>query len=142
MTSEQSSLGDAGAGSPGSDRSAVAIVASLWEKVESLVQLEMKLALAHAEDTVDALKRELVAKAIGGAIVFAGILTLMAAIVAALALTMEVWLAALLTSVTVIIAGVVLLRRQLSSAAEPVRAQTRSTLTAASNTKGTSHGTV
>jgi hypothetical protein len=144
VNSEPHALDDVAAEPAGSDgRSAVAIVASLWEKAEALVQLEMKLALAEAEQKIDGLKRELIAKAIGGAVVFAGLLTLVAALVAMLALTMALWLAALLTSVTVIAAGLVLLRRHQTSVTHPAdRALTQSTLTAAANTQGTSHGTV
>lgn len=132
----------------GSDaRSAVAIVASLWEKVESLVQLEMKLGLAEAEEKLDALKRDLVAKAVAGSIAFAAMLALVAAVIALLALAMKVWLAALLTGAVLGIVAFVLLRRDLTSLPSAststiVEQPTRMNLTSTSTTKETSHGTV
>jgi hypothetical protein len=135
--------GAAGPGAPATSetdgRSAVAIVASLWEKLEALVQLEMKLALAEAEDKIGTLKRELFAKAVGGAVVLAGMLTLVAAIVAVLALAMDVWLAALLTGSALTVAGIMLLRRQAAPEPADTTPQTQAKLSA--TTKETNHGT-
>jgi hypothetical protein len=96
-------------------RSAVEIVTILWEKVETLVQLEMRLGLAEAGEKVEALKRELAAMALGGAVAFAGLLALVAAVVGLLAMVMSVWLAALFTGAVMSTAGIVLLRRKVPS---------------------------
>ena len=55
--------GESASGSAQEARNTIAIVSSLWEKFESLIQLELKLALAEADDKVKALKRELFAEA-------------------------------------------------------------------------------
>jgi len=169
-------------------RNAVAIVASLWEKLESLVQLELKLALAEADEKVSVLKREvfaeaetkvsalkvdvfaeaetkvaalkvevfaeadarisalkseLFAKAIGGSIGVASILTFVGALIAALALVMDVWIAALLVSSVLAVASFLLLRRSPTFSPQPTNeSQTRASLTPTSSTKETSHGTI
>lgn len=100
-----------------------AIVTDLWEKTETLVRQEMRLGIAEAEEKVEALKvdldgkvqqlkLELYAKAIGGVIAFAGLLTIIAGIVAILALAMPLWLAALIVGVGLALGGTVLLKRE------------------------------
>jgi hypothetical protein len=100
-----------------------AIVTDLWEKTETLVRQEMRLGIAEAEEKVDALKvdldhkvqqlkLELFAKAIGGVVAFAGILTIIAGIVAALALAIPLWLAALVVGAGLALGGMALLKRE------------------------------
>jgi len=107
-----------------------AIITDLWEKTETLVRQEMRLGIAEAEEKVDALKvelddkikqlkLELFAKAIGGVIAFAGLLTVVASIVSALALAMPVWLAALMVGAVLALGGVVLLKREAKLPAPP-----------------------
>jgi hypothetical protein len=109
----------------GSDeRSLGAIVTDLWEKTEKIVRQEMKLGLTEAEEKIETLKielddkaqkikRELIAKAIGGLITFAGSLVIAAAIVLVLALWMQPWLAALLVGVALSATGAFLLKRDV-----------------------------
>lgn len=129
-------------------RNAVEIVASLWEKLESLVQLEMKLGLAVAEEKLDALKRDLIAKAIGGSVAFAAMLALVAGLIALMSLVMKVWIAAMITGVALGVTAFALLRRDtksLPAATTPttsVDQPTRTELTSTSTTKETSHGTI
>ena len=103
------------------------IVTDLWEKTETLVRQEMRLGIAEAEEKVNALKvelegkaqqlkLELVAKAIGGMVAFSGLLSIVAGIVALLALTMAAWLAALLVGAALALGGAVLLRREIKPA--------------------------
>lgn len=107
-----------------------AIVTDLWEKTETLVRQEMRLGIAEAEEKVDALKvelddkvqrlkLELFAKAIGGVVAFAGLLAVIAGIIAALAMAMPVWLAALIVGVVLAVGGSVLLKREMKLPAPP-----------------------
>lgn len=100
------------------------IVTDLWEKTETLVRQEMQFGLASAEEKVDALKielegkvqqlkLELFAKALGGLLAFAGLLTIVAAIVLLLALAIKPWLAALLVGVPLVAGGAALLKRDV-----------------------------
>jgi len=120
-------------GADGSERSIGTIVTDLWEKTEVLVRQEMRLGIAEAEEKVDALKIdlqgkveqlkiELTAKAIGGLVAFAGLLTIVAAIVLLLAMAMEPWLAALLVGVVFAVGGGLLLKREMKLPAAPSRA--------------------
>lgn len=115
-------------------RSIGAIVTSLWEKTESLVRQEMKLGITEAEEKVDALKielegkverlkLELLAKATGGLIAFAGLLSILAAIVLLLAMAIKPWLAAFLVGAAFIAGGSVLLKRELKLPAAPSPSQ-------------------
>jgi hypothetical protein len=106
----------------GSERTIGAIVTDLWEKTEVLVRQEMRLGIAEAEEKVDALKidlegkveklkLELASRAIGGAVAFAGLLTIVAAVVLLLAMAMPPWLAALLVGAAFAVGGGFLLKR-------------------------------
>jgi hypothetical protein len=106
------------------ERSLGAIVTDLWEKTEKIVRQEMKLGLTEAEEKIESLKieltgeaqelkRDLIAKAIGGVVAFAGLLVIAAAIVLVLALWMKPWLAALLVGVVLSAAGAFLLKREV-----------------------------
>jgi len=112
---------------PNGERSIGVIVTDLWERTETLVRQEMKLGLTQAEekvselkvelyDKVDALKLELIAKAIGGVIVFAGLLTIVAGIVLLLAMAIKPWLAALLVGAALSLGGAALLKREIKPA--------------------------
>lgn len=107
-----------------------AIVTHLWENTERLVRQEMKLGLTEAEEKVELLKhelsdrlqelkRELAAKAIGGAVAVAGALAVVAAIILLLAQVMMPWLAALLTGVVCSGVGYALLKREVELPAPP-----------------------
>jgi len=73
-----------------------AIVADVWENAEKLVRQELELGLAELDRRVDKLKIGLTAAAIGGAVLYAGILVLLAAVVLGLSNVMAPWLAALI----------------------------------------------
>lgn len=128
---------------PADGRSAVAIVTSLWEKVETLVQLEIRLGIAEAAEKLDELKRELAAKALAGAITFAGLLTLVAGVVALLAMLMNVWLAALVTGAVLSAAGIMLLLRPITTQSPAGAKHAAATkLLDNSTNEETRHGTV
>jgi hypothetical protein len=98
------------------------IINDLWEKAEVLVRQEMRLGLTEAEERVGKLRRELgeqaielkaelTAKLVGGAVLFAALLVLLAALTLLLAEAVAPWLAALIVSAVVGVGGVLLLQR-------------------------------
>jgi len=110
---------------PGGDERPIAeIVRDLWLNTETLIRQEMQLGLADAEQRaqkfkgelskdVDQLKRELILKAAGGAIAFAGLLSLTAALIMGLAEAIPAWLSALIVGVVIAGVGVALLLRSV-----------------------------
>ena len=106
----------------GDPRPLTAIINDLWEKLEYLVRQEMRLGITEAEEKADLLKRELAerasdlkveltAMAVGGTVAFAGLLTLVSALVLLLARVLPAWSAALIVGVVLSGAGVLLLKR-------------------------------
>jgi hypothetical protein len=87
------------------------IVADLWDNTQLLVQKEIALGLAEVDTRVDKIKGDLTRVTIGGAVLYAGILSLVAALVLALSKAMDAWLAALITGVVVAATGFGLLWR-------------------------------
>jgi fatty acid desaturase len=92
---------DPGAHSPeelraSSQRELGAIVADVWENAEKLVRQELELGLSEIDRRVDKLKTGLTVAVIGGAVLYAGILVLLAALVLGLSNVMAPWLAALI----------------------------------------------
>ena len=79
-----------------SEREVGAIVADVWENAEKLVRQELELGLAELDRRVDKLKIGLVTAAIGGAVLYGGVLVLLAAVVLGLSEVMAPWLAALI----------------------------------------------
>jgi len=116
--------GDAEA-DPSTDPRPIGEIASdIWQKAETLLQQELKLAVTDAQERLEvmrrevdaqvtALKAEAVAKATGGAVVFVGGLALTAALILGLAEVIDPWLAALIVGVAVTGIGVLLLRKRL-----------------------------
>lgn len=87
------------------------IVADLWDNTQRLVQKEVALGLAEVDQRVHTLKGDLTRVTIGGAVLYAGILSLVAALVLALSKAMDAWLAAMITGVVVAATGFGLLWR-------------------------------
>jgi Putative Actinobacterial Holin-X, holin superfamily III len=109
------------------DRPLATIASDVLQKAEMLIRQELQLGLADAEGRLTVfradlgrqlaeLKLEMTAKVIGGAIAFAGALTLTAAVVLLLAKAFErqPWLAALIVGLVVTGIGVALLMRKVS----------------------------
>jgi len=88
-----------------SEREVGAIVANVWENAEKLVRQELELGLAEIDRRVDKLKIGLTSAAIGGAVLYAGVLVLLAAVILGLSNVMAPWLAALLVGVVATGAG-------------------------------------
>jgi hypothetical protein len=114
----------AGDGGTADQRSLAEIVADLWQKTETLLRQEMRLGIAEADEKVRTLKQEaegqlaelkieLTAKVLAGGVLFAGLLSLCAALILLLAEAMMPWLAALIVGVVLSAGAAVLLRRKL-----------------------------
>ena len=97
--------------SPGSDKSLRELFGELWENTEKLARQEFELAVAELDIRIHRVKRELTAAAIGGAVLYAGLLTLLAALVLLLAQFVISWLAALIVGVAAALGGYLLLHK-------------------------------
>lgn len=104
-----------------SQREVGAIVADVWENAEKLMRQELELALAELDRRVDKLKVGLITATIGGAVLYGGILVLLAAAVLGLSTAMAPWLAALLVGVVVTGIGAVMSQRGGHKAGESAK---------------------
>lgn len=105
----------------------VGLLRRLMDEVSTLFRQEVALATAEISRSLSSAKAGVASVATGGAILFAGFLALLAAVVIGLAKTMELWLAALLVGVVTGIVGYLMLhagRRKLGpSALKPTHTQ-------------------
>jgi hypothetical protein len=83
----------------------------LMEELATLFRQELTLASAEISGAMSKLSRGLISVATGGAVLYAGFLTLLAAAVLALALVVEPWLAALIVGGVVTIIGLVMVMK-------------------------------
>lgn len=108
------------------------IVAELWENTEQLARQEIRYGLAQVDERVELLKTEvdervdrikgdLTRVTLGGAVLYAGLLCVVAAIALLLAKVVDPWLAALITGVAVAGTGFALLQRGKTRLAEDVK---------------------
>jgi Putative Actinobacterial Holin-X, holin superfamily III len=109
---------------PVDERPIGAIVTDLWLNTETLIRQELQLGLADATERAQAfktelsadvavLKRELLMKAIGGAVAFVGVLSLTAALVLLVATELPAWLSALIVGLVISGGAGVLLARTM-----------------------------
>jgi len=103
---------------PAHERELGALVADVWENAEKLVRQELELGLSEIDRRVDKLKTGLTVAVIGGSVLYAGILVLLAAVVIGLSNIMAPWLAALIVGGVVTGAGATMSQRGGSKAAE------------------------
>src|SRR5688572_25806825 len=75
------------------------LVSELWENSETLVRKEFELALAELDSRVEDAKVGIRNAAAGGAVLYAGMLAIVASLILLLAEVMAPWLAALLVGV-------------------------------------------
>ena len=92
-----------------SEDSAGGLLSRLLEDATALVRNEIALARCELQDALGNLKTAAAATGLGAAVLFVGLLTLVAAGVLALALVMQPWLAALLVGVLLTVIGAVML---------------------------------
>jgi hypothetical protein len=83
----------------------------LMDELATLFRQELALASAEMSGAMSKLSRGLVSVATGGAVLYAGFLTLLAAAVLALALVVEPWLAALIVGGVVTLIGLVMVMK-------------------------------
>lgn len=81
---------------PGEERPVGAIMAELWRHTETLVQQELQLGIAHLERRTAELKASLLAATLSGALLYAGLLAMVAAVIMLLAKVIDPWLSALI----------------------------------------------
>ncbi len=98
-------------GAPLEERPLGELVAQLSRDASTLVQQEIALAKAELSESAEKLKLGVVSAATGAFVLYAGILTLIAAAVLLLAQAVPSWLAALLVGGTVSVIGSVLVGR-------------------------------
>jgi hypothetical protein len=95
----------------GSDTTSVTgLLTRLFEDAMALARNEMALAKAEVRGVVRDVKLSIVPFAIAGGVMLAGALTLVAALVLALAEVMEPWLAALIVSIALLAIGWALIK--------------------------------
>jgi uncharacterized membrane protein YqjE len=108
----------------GSDPPLQETLADLWDHLSKLVQQEIALAKAEVGEKAQRLKTELLSSVAGAALLLAGLLALVAAVILLLAHVMPAWIAALITGAVVGGVGYALLARQRPSAAQVVPERT------------------
>lgn len=92
-------------------RSIPSLLKRLTDDVTTLFRKEIALAQAETSDALDRAKAGTGAIAAGGAVLFAGLIYILGAVVAGLAEVMEIWLASLIVGAVVAIIGYVMLQR-------------------------------
>jgi len=100
----------AGGGTTGEQGSVAGLLSRLMDDAMALARNELALAKSEARGAIRDLKAGIVPIAVAAAVLLAGALTLVAAIVLALSEAMEPWLAALIVSVALIVIGWLLLK--------------------------------
>jgi hypothetical protein len=104
------------------------IVVELWQNTEKLVRQELALASTELDSKLGRAKVELGAFALGGAVLYAGLLALVAAAILLLGHAVSLWLAALIVGAVVSGIGYGLVRRGPPTPAELVPTQTMQSL--------------
>jgi hypothetical protein len=92
-------------------RSILSLLKRLTDDVTTLFRKEIALAQSETSDALDRAKTGASAMAVGGAVLFAGLIYILGAAVAGLAEVMEVWLASLIVGAVVALIGYVMLQR-------------------------------
>jgi hypothetical protein len=87
------------------------LLTDLWENTETLVRQELKLASTELEQKIADTKADLTKAALGAAVLYAGGLAVVTAVVLFLAKFMALWVAALLVGAVMVALGYVLLQQ-------------------------------
>ena len=93
------------------------LLSDLWENSERLVRQESQLALVELDSRIAQAKSGLVHAALGGAVLYAGVLALLAAAVLLLAEAIAAWLAAAIVGVVTLGVGFALMKKAKHEAA-------------------------
>lgn len=102
------------------------VVSELWENTEKLVRAEMQLGLAEIDRRVSHIKKDVTLATAGGAVMYAGVLSLVAALVMLLSKALAPWLSALIVGAVVAGAGFVMLQRGKNDLLKPKEKDTSS----------------
>lgn len=86
------------------------LLSRLMDEARALARNEIALAKAEARTAVRDVKLSIAPFAIAGGVLFAGVLTLVATLVLALSEVMRPWLAAMIVSIVLLVAGWMLLK--------------------------------
>ncbi len=107
------------AGSHAGGRSLIGLFSDLWRETSTLVREEAELARAEISEKVEQMESAIASLAIGAAVLFAGVLVLLFAAVAALAEVLPpdsaAWLSPLIIGLVVVAIGAVVLAKGRSS---------------------------
>jgi len=93
------------------DRPIRELLVELWENTETLVRQEVKLASAELDEKVAKVKADVTKAAIGGAMMYVGVLALTAAVILFLGKFMALWVSALLVAAVMVGVGYVLIKK-------------------------------
>jgi hypothetical protein len=96
-------------------QSTVTLLRRLMNELATLVRQEIALATAEMTRAARTLLASATSVAIGGAVLYAGLLALLAAAILGLANVMQPWLAALIVGVAVVVIGLVMVQRGLKT---------------------------
>lgn len=96
-------------------RSLGELFASLSKDTTTLVRQEIELAKTEISEKVSDAVKNVVALVVGGAVAYAALILILAAVAVGLAQIMEPWLAVLIVGVVVAIIGLVLVQKGLSA---------------------------
>lgn len=112
------------------DRSLGELFSELTSETSMLLRQEVQLAKAELSQKASKAGKEIAFLAVGGLIIYAGFLALLAALILGMAEFMDAWLAALIVGVVVVGGGYLLLQRGINELrnVNPVPEQTVKTL--------------
>lgn len=112
------------------NRSLGELFSQLSRETSTLIRQEVQLAKAEVSQKASKVGRDVAFLAVGGVIVYAGFLALLAALIIGLAEFMDGWLAALIVGVLVIAVGYLLVQRGINELrrVNPVPERTVATL--------------
>lgn len=105
-----------------SERPIKDIAADLWNNAAVLLRQELKLGVGELGVRAHALKVELKVAAVGGAMLYVGVLCLVTALILALSKVVESWLAALIVGGAASAIGFVISRREPEAMVDAVMA--------------------
>ena len=97
------------------ERSLGELFADLSRETTTLVRQEVELAKTEMSQKASRVGRDVASLAVGGAVAYAGVLVLLAALVLILDFWLDLWLSALLVGLVVVIIGYFLVQRGLNA---------------------------
>jgi len=88
-----------------SERPVRDVLVEVWENTETLIRQELQLATAELDVRIGRAKKEAAAVGVGGAVLYGGVLCLLATVILLLSLAMQPWVAALIVGIAAVGAG-------------------------------------